>query len=320
MICLHCGREIEDDSADEVRTRWHKRCVKEFFGISELPELDISKSKIEKLVALNVDEGLTIPGVQKKMSLHLEDGVPARLTLVDYPTGYILKPQTDEYENLPEFEWLAMQIAKFVGVKVVPFALYDTGDGLAYLTKRIDRGKNDGDVVRYAMEDFCQLSERLAEDKYKGSYESCARIVRKYSRNLGLDISELFLRLVVSYIVGNSDLHLKNFSLIEDEPGGRVFGLSDAYDILPVNVVEPRDLDEMALSLNGKKRDLEKEDFLVFAEYCGMGRDAGAKMMRRVCEMESGILGLIEVAFLSDEQKAKMYDLVSARVQRLMEQ
>ena len=106
------------------------------------------------------------------------------------------------------------------------------------------------------MEDFCQLSYRLTQDKYKGSYEQCGRIIKKYSATPGLDLSELFLRVVGSFVMGNSDMHLKNFSLKETEPGSRNFQLSKAYDMLPVNVIMPEDKEQLALTINGKKRNI----------------------------------------------------------------
>ena len=82
-----------------------------------------------------------------------------------------------------------------------------------------------------AMEDFCQLENRLTSDKYKGSYERCAKVVMNYSQNAGLDVADLFLRIVFSFAIGNSDMHLKNFSLIETAEGNSVYQLSDAYDM-----------------------------------------------------------------------------------------
>ena len=101
------------------------------------------------------------------------------------------------------------------------------------------------------LEDFCQLSSRITADKYKGSYEGCGRVIQKFSKNVGIDASEFFYRLVFCFLTGNSDMHLKNFSLIENAPGSRVFGLSAAYDLLPVNVIVPEDREQMALTLNG---------------------------------------------------------------------
>ena len=213
----------------------------------EMPFLDITKEQLERLANETVNEGLTVPGVQKKLSLHLSSDTNARLTIVDYPTGYILKPQTEEFDYMPEFEDLAMRLAELMGIQTVPHALIKINDEYAYITKRVDRDIEKNEIKLYAMEDFCQLSNRLTQDKYKGSYENCGRIIKKYSITPGLDLSELYLRVVGSFIIGNSDMHLKNFSLRETEPGNRRFQLSNAYDMLPVNVIMPEDKEQMAL-------------------------------------------------------------------------
>ena len=116
-----------------------------------------------------------------------------------------------------------------------------------------------------SMEDFCQLSGRLTQDKYRGSYERCAEIIRKHSVRFGFDLSEFFFRLVVCFVTGNSDMHLKKFSLVEKTPGQRDFVLSPAYDLLPVNIIMPEDPEETALTLNGKKSNLRRKDFLALA-------------------------------------------------------
>jgi len=179
MRCLYCGKEIKDSaSAHDKEHHWHSRCIKVFFGTAQMPELDISEEKLEELANSTVNKGLAIPGVQKKLSLHLSTDAESRLTIVDYPTGYILKPQTEEYDNLPEFENLAMTLAEIAGIKTVPNALIRSNGKFAYITKRVDRSITSDDMQMYAMEDFCQLAERLTADKYKGSYEKCGRIVK----------------------------------------------------------------------------------------------------------------------------------------------
>lgn len=153
-------------------------------------------------------------------------------------------------------------MADAAGISVVPHALINGGDSLAYITKRIDRAFEKDGVKMLAMEDFCQLDLRLTQDKYKGSYERCAKIIDKYSSRRGLDMTELYMRLVFSYLVGNSDMHLKNFSLIETKEGSKKYILSPAYDLLPVNVIMPEDEEEFALAMNGKKMNLRKKIFL----------------------------------------------------------
>lgn len=125
--CLYCNRPIRSSaSIEEKESEWHRECAEEFFGLSEVPKLDLNSKTIEELAERTIMQGLTVPGVQKKISLHLSrDGQP-RLTLVDYPSGYILKPQSKEYPWLPEFEETAMRMAAAVGIQTVPFALIKT--------------------------------------------------------------------------------------------------------------------------------------------------------------------------------------------------
>ncbi len=144
MKCLCCGKEIlEKASLQEQETQWHSSCVRKFFGTASLPELDISEDTLTRIATESTNKGFTVPGVQKKMSLHLTaDGGKPRLTLVNYPTGYILKPQTEQFVALPEAEYLVMQMAQKTGIATVPFALIRTAGAnatMAYITKRIDR-------------------------------------------------------------------------------------------------------------------------------------------------------------------------------------
>ena len=320
MRCLYCGKEIKDSvSEHEKENRWHRRCIKAFFGTSQMPKLDLSEEKLEELANATISKGLTIPGVQKKLSLHLSTDIDSRLTIVDYPAGYILKPQTEEYENLPEFEKLAMSMAEMAGIKTVPNGLIVSGGVYSYITKRIDRNIDDaGNVQMYAMEDFCQLAERLTADKYKGSYEKCGKIVNEHSMRPGLDIAELFTRVVFSFIVGNSDMHLKNFSLIEEQPGSRNFSLSAAYDMLPVNVVLPEDQEEMALTLNGKKRRLKRQDFMAFADKCGITEKAAEKMISRVCSLKEKYLKACDESYLPAEYIEQTKQLITERIEILI--
>ena len=315
MNCLCCGKPIiETATEQEKAVGWHNRCVKRFFGTKTLPDIEVSEDVLEQLAIESTNKGLTVPGVQKKMSLHLDNsGATPRLTLVNYPTGYILKPQTKEYPCLPEAEYLVMQMAEKAKIRTVPHALIRIkaqDNALAYITKRIDR--RDGKML--AMEDFCQLDGRLTEDKYKGSYERCAKIIRKYSSRGGLDITELFIRVVFSFIVGNSDMHLKNFSLIETDENSGNYILSDAYDMLPVNTVNPADTEQTALTMNGKKRNLHRNDFLKFADACQIDRAVAGKIIDRLKGYESEFIRETEQSYLTDELKESLIALMKERI------
>lgn len=263
------------------------------------------------------NEGFTVPGVQKKLSLHLTNDTNARLTIVDYPTGFILKPQTEEYAHMPEYEDLAMRLAELIGIQTVPHALIKMKGEYGYITKRIDRDITQDQIKLYAMEDFCQLSNRLTQDKYKGSYENCGRIIKKYSITPGLDLSELFLRVAGSFVMGNSDMHLKNFSLRETEPGSRRFQLSKAYDMLPVNVIMPEDQEQLALTINGKKRNIHKKEFKVLADMCGVPENAAEHMIKKLCALKEKMLQLVDQSYLSELEKGKVRTLIMERIEIL---
>ncbi|MDE7212949.1 MAG: HipA domain-containing protein, partial [Anaeroplasmataceae bacterium] len=293
MKCLCCGKELHTEL--ELENAWHSSCLKKFFSTTQLPSIDLTNEALEELVTSNTAKGYTVPGVQIKLSLHLSTKEnTSRLTLVNYPTGYILKPQTLEYSSLPEAEFLVMQMARLVGIRTVPFALMQmkSENTFAYITKRIDRKFTNHSVEKLAMEDFCQLENRLTQDKYHSSYERCAKVIQRYSSYSGLDLVEFFLRIVFSFVVGNSDMHLKNFSLIETASRSCEYKLSEAYDLLPVNIILPEDQEELALTLNGKKRNLRKNDFLAFAETCGINKKAAVKMIASITNKENDLISL----------------------------
>lgn len=310
MKCLCCNKIIADNASyNEKINGWHTKCVKQFFGTSKFPIIDISSKNLVEIARESTNKGFTVPGVQKKLSLHFEGGAKPRLTLSNYPTGYILKPQTEEYEALPEAEFLVMSMAKITGIKTVLFALVKLDNGYAYITKRIDReGEN-----MLAMEDFCQLDERLTQDKYKGSYERCAKLIDRYSKQRGFDMSELFLRLVFSFVVGNSDMHLKNFSLIEDGVGSQKYMLSSAYDLLPVNAILPEDDEQFALTINGKKRNIHKKDFLLFAENVGIPALAAKKIIADVVSLEDTYISMCKDSYLPEHLKTTLIDIITSR-------
>ena len=315
MNCFCCGKPLKTENDNG----WHKACIKRFFGIAHVPEIEIDEKTLESLAAQSTSKGLTVPGVQKKLSLHLStDNHNPRLTFVNYPTGYILKPQVREFECLPEAEQLVMTMADATGISTVPHALIKSGENLAYITKRIDRVFGKTDVKMLAMEDFCQLDLRVTADKYKGSYERCAKVIGRYSSQIGLDMAELFMRLVFSFVVGNSDMHLKNFSLIETDEANNTFVLSPAYDLLPVNVIMPEDTEEFALALNGKKTHIRKKDFFVFAKGCGISKASAEKMIAKIISMKPKYIDMCNGSLLPDHLKERFAELIEQRC-RVME-
>lgn len=310
MNCLCCGKPLKTKEP----SGWHKSCIRHFFGTSVIPELEIDNDALERLAVETTGKGLTIPGVQKKLSLHLmSEGRRPRLTLVNYPTGFILKPQVEEFRALPEAEQLVMSMADEAGISTVPHALVRGSGSLAYITRRVDRVFEKDKVKMLAMEDFCQLDLRLTQDKYKGSYERCAKVIERYSSRKGLDLSELFYRLVFFFITGNSDMHLKNFSLIETDERSGSYILSPAYDLLPVNVIMPEDKEQTALALNGKKQNIRRKDFFVFAEECGISQVSAEKMIKKLVSMKPKFLAMCEDSLLPEDMKEQFAFLIDDR-------
>lgn len=313
MNCLHCGKPINKEEG-----KWHSKCIKSFFGTSKLPIVDLTKEKLEKVALENTNKGYTVPGVQKKLSLHLAKESNPRLTLVNYPSGYILKPTTEEYVSLPEMEYLIMQMAKASGIHTVPFALIEISNTneFAYITKRIDRVLLDK-PQKLAMEDFCQLDEKLTENKYRGSYERCGKIISKYSSQPGLDVADFFLRLLFSFVIGNSDMHLKNFSLIETSVESGVYRLSEAYDMLSTNIVLPEDSEQFALTMNGKKKNIRKKDFLVLANTIKLPPKSTQKMIEKIIKLEDKYIELCKDSYLPNDKKMELEKLIRERMQIL---
>lgn len=318
MTCLCCSKPLLKENEQSVG--WHASCVKGFFGTSKLPVLDLKKETMQQIAVSNVEQGYTVPGVQKKLSMQITQGRNSRLTLSDHLPGYILKPQSPDYENLPEAEFLAMHMAKATRIRTVPFALIQImTEEKAYITKRIDRKfsmKHSHDVEILAMEDFCQLDQQLTKDKYIGSYERCAKIILKHSSRPGIDLTELFLQLVFSFVIGNSDLHLKNLSLLETFPTSGEYELSPAYDLLPVQLFV-KDPDEMALTMGGKKRNLTFNDFVRLGESIGLALKTTYHLIYQIISMKEVYQQMIRLSYLPETQREALLQLIDQRIKIL---
>lgn len=307
--CLCCYKELK---ADEVN--YHAACVRRFFGKSGVPALPYTHHDIQDLAKQVVRAQVTITGVQPKLSMDIEHiDNQSRFTIVGLWGRYILKPQTKLYPYLPEVEDLTMHLAENSQLEVVPHALVQFGDGeLGYLTKRIDRTL---DGKKLAMEDMCQLTERLTEYKYRGSYEQIAKAIQRYSAAPGLDIVNFWSIVVFSWITGNSDMHLKNFSLYSPNGAGAV--LAPSYDLVNTLLVMPADTEELALTLNGKKRKLTRADFEKAMLGCGMNEKVVSNIFRKFEKIYPAWESTIRSSFLPEEMQDRYWNLVQERMQRI---
>ena len=280
---------------------YHPGCARKIFESTVVPDLPYTRDNIKELAREIVTASTTVTGVQAKLSLDIARGgkdEPQRFTIVGLWGRFILKPQTDRFVNLPENEDLTMHLAEIAGIKTVPHSLIRFADGeLCYITRRVDRTKK-GDKI--AMEDMCQLSERLTEDKYKGSYERIAKLIKKHSSAPILDVINFWEIVVFSWLTGNADMHLKNFSLFKPTEN---YMLTPAYDLLSTSIVMPEDDEELALTLNGKKKKIKREDFEKAMSDSGMDEKSIANLFKKFERAYPKWIEMIAQSFLPEEQQ-----------------
>ncbi|MDR0767819.1 MAG: HipA domain-containing protein [Methanosarcinales archaeon] len=331
--CLFCYRELDSD-ADE-NSGYHPVCSKKIFGSIVPPVLPYTRNQIDELALDVIRSQTAVTGVQPKLSLDIlkekeeketrsrnDEKIgsfsPApkktqRFTIVGLWGRYILKPQSSRYPNLPELEDVTMHLAELSKIKVVPHSLIRFADGeLCYITKRIDR---DEKGHKYYMEDMCQLTEKMTEHKYKGSYEQIQKVIKEHSQKPNLDTISFCEQLIFCFLTGNADMHLKNFSLIKDK--SNEYRLSPAYDMLATKIVLPEDLEETALMLGGKKRKIGKDTFEKMFDTMAVDQKYRQSIFKNFKETIPPWFDFIDKSFLPDEMKEKYKILIKERAERL---
>lgn len=306
--CLYCYKELREGEVD-----FHKACSKKFFGVPTAPELPYSLDELDTLAAQVIKSQTTLTGVQAKLSLHLDRHEGSkRLTIVGLWGDFIFKPQTQSYKTLPENEDLTMHLAEIAKIKVVPHTLIRLQDGtLGYLTKRIDR-TSEGDKI--PMEDMCQLTERQTEYKYKSSYEQIAKEIAKHSYVPLLHLTDFYEQVFFNWLVGNNDMHLKNYSLYA--PKGK-WVLTPAYDLLNVSMVNPKDTEELALTLNAKKKRIKKSDFVRAMETSGISPKVFDNILAKYRKLLPKFNEIIDLSFLDKEDKEIYKQSIASRLARI---
>ena len=307
--CLYCYEELEGNEID-----FHQTCSKKMFGTTIPPILDFNLQETEKIAQKIVTKSIAVTGVQPKLSLELEKKIKEipRLTIVGLHGDYIFKPQSQQFAELPENEDLTMHLAELVKIKTAKHSLIRLKSGeLGYITKRFDRSKGR----KIAVEDFCQLSENLTEHKYRSSVEKMGKLANQFTANKGFEAQRLFELVLFSFLTGNADMHLKNFSLIENSLNEYEF--SPAYDLLSTALVIPKDKEESALTINGKKSRIGLKDFNVLATSLHLNEKSLQAIYKRFNAISPLWKDFINQSFLSDEMKAKYIQLITDKFDAL---
>ena len=313
--CLYCYKELSSGEVD-----FHPQCSRKMFGTSVAPQLPYSRNNLSDLAEKVIRTSTSVTGVQAKLSLEIDRGKknePSRFTIVGLWGNYILKPQSTQYRCLPELEDVTMKMAEIAKIRTARHSMIRFSDGeLGYITLRMDR---DADGRKFSMLDMCQLSNRLTEHKYLGSYEQLAKIVVKYSSAPYLDVQKFWEIVLFSWITGNSDMHCKNFSLLDE---GKGYLLSPAYDLLAVLLADPNDVDELAMPLftGGSKTGFTKESFVQAFVASGVQEVTADKLINKMVGHKDSWIDIIDYSFLPEDLRSKYKELIQNRLQILAEE
>jgi serine/threonine-protein kinase HipA len=310
--CLICTEPMKKEEGSA-----HKRCTRAHFGMDEMPFVDVRLEDLESLAIQQVNQRMTLTGVQKKLSLTpiKENEKSGRLTVAGLDGRFILKLPTLEYSEMPAIEHLSMRLAEIQGLRMAECSLIHLASGeLAYVTKRFDRS----DHSKIQMEDFCQLSRKSTEKKYTGSSESLGKVIDEFSGQPVDDKLTLFQVILFSFWIGNTDMHLKNFSLWKD-PKSESVRMTPGYDYLSTRLLisKKEDREEIALPVNGRKNKLKWTDFRAFGDCLKVPEKVQLKVRDRLLDSLKESEKLIEASFLSDKKQEEFIKLLRQHSRRL---
>jgi len=307
--CLYCYKTL-DGEAD-----FHEKCSLDFFGSKKVPLIRYSIDQMAELAKNVVERSITIPGVQAKLSMSLiketRETSDSRLTVVGaLGGGYIFKPPSEKFPEMPQNEHLTMRIAESYGIRVVPSSLIRLASGeISYITRRVDR---KGEGTKIHMIDMFQITE--AFDKYKSSLERIGKTLGMYSNNPLLDKLFFYELALFCFLSGNNDMHLKNFSMIESVSG---WILSPAYDLLNVTIINPEDDEELALTIEGKKKKIIREHFERLGEGLGLTPKQLNGVFERFRNNKVKAMQWINKSFLTSEMKVAYTELMEDRYAKI---
>jgi serine/threonine-protein kinase HipA len=293
-----------------TRIEYDAGTLRAMFGKPIRPTIPITLSEVA-LQAQKLAGKLSISGVQPKLSVRLEGG---QLVTAASEGRFILKPQTQEFPELPQNEYLCMQMGLRFGLNTAVCLLLELADGSpAYLVRRFDRFKKGRRVEKLACEDMQQILG--GPDKYAGSHEQIAGAIRQHCTFAPLELQRLFEITVFNFAIGNGDAHRKNFSLLTREDGN--VALSPVYDLVSSRLVIPEESDEMALTVNGKRNRLNRGDFLAFADHLGIAPSYAQARLADLPGLAGCFERMIAESALSTPLRQRLTDILTARLDRL---
>lgn len=286
------------------------KSLRTMFGKAIRPIIAISSGEIA-VEAQKLAGKLSISGVQPKLSMRLDGN---RLVPVARDGQFILKPQTQDFPELPQNEYLCMSMGRRFGLRTASFLLLQLSDGTpAYIVKRFERYKKGRRIEKLACEDMHQLLG--GPNKYAGSHEQIAAAIRKHCTFVPLELQRLFEMVIFNFAIGNGDAHRKNFSLLTSEDG--TIALSPAYDLVSSRLAIPAESDELALTVNGKRNHLRRPDFLAFADHLSIERNYSERRMADLLKLCREFAEMIAASPLSPNGRERLSEILTDRLDRL---
>lgn len=255
---------------------------------------------------------MSLSGVQPKVSA-VFSRKDQQFKIVETNGSYILKPSPQAFPGAAENEALTMQLARAAGINVPLCGWLPAKDSSGvFWIERFDRwGAGNNNRVR--AEDICQILEVPTSWKYAGNLETIARVVREHCSNPRLQLVKLFHRVLFCWITGNGDMHLKNWSLVEN---GKLIELSPAYDLLNTRILID-DEDESALTLDNRKSNFTKKLLVDYfgREVCGLNERMIENTLNQLSVVAWG--SHIHAGKLIDKDEQAYKSLVEERLNRL---
>lgn len=298
--CIACGKAIEGNNEG-----MHARCIRELFGRRDIPVLDIEPAGIPG-AAQKMAGHMSISGVQPKLSLKVQGN---KLLTTETGGQYILKPQTERFLLLPENENLCMNIFNIAGIETAKHTLLHFDNGInAYIVKRFDRD-NDRKIH---CEDFTPVLGH--SDKYRGSVEQIGKAIMQYTKFPGLEAQKFFKMVIMNFILGNGDAHLKNYLLLYDEEGNK--SLAPAFDIVSSKLVIEGEKDT-ALTLSSKDKNLKRENFIELAQYLDINEKVYSDMIDEIIAMKEDIISVVNDYPYMNELKEQFIEIITEEFKRI---
>lgn len=302
--CPYCLRELTQKQIE--KNTFHDRCIKEMWGTKRKISIFLdSKNPINSF--RKTVYGASISGAQIKGAFYFDKGV---MTPTYRKSNYIIKPQTELYEYIPENEHLTMAIAKSCNFKVPPFTIFEVpGLGKIFVIKRFDISENEKHL---RLEDFGQILEEPSSEKYSKSYNKVGRAIVEYSDAPPPDLYEFLRRVIFSFFIGNGDMHLKNWSLLETDKLNGVFRLSPCYDFINTRLPIYDEQMDVGLAINGRKHKITQASFIQLAE----DLNCSAYIYEILSEIDSWLTvtkSLLPKSYLPEDEKERYLKIVESR-------